>query len=288
MKSKTIFSILALLVIMSAVCLTDCGRKTAVDNRIFKDAKTVRIMDDIPYREGHQKWLLDVAMPENFGDEIRPVILLVHGGGWRGGSKQERVFRNMLLEYVFQGYVVVSPDYRLNQDAAFPACIEDVKCVVRWIKAHAKELKIDPERIGTYGHSAGAHLALMLAVSSGNKALEGDGPWQEFSSSVACVAGGATPTEIGNPNNPWSEHPEWWPIGYISANHPPILLLQGDDDPIVKEPLVTDYYDKMKAAGATIEYIRVPGLGHDVSYTLALNITRPAMNDFFAKHLNNK
>ena len=181
--------------------------------------------------------------------------------------------------------MTVSIDYRLNQDAAFPSCIEDVKCAVRWLKAHAKELKIDPERIGTYGHSAGAHLALMLGVSSENKDLEGDGPWQEFASSVACAIGGAPPTEIGNPNNPWSLRPDWWPIGYISANTSPLLLLQGAGDPIVREPLVTDYYNKMKAVGANIEYILVPELGHDVSYTLALNITKPAMDDFFAKYL---
>jgi len=255
------------------------------DRVVFNDHKSVRVTDNIPYREGHEKWVLDLAVPENFGEELRPAIVLVHGGGWRGGSKQELVYRKMLLEYAYLGYVTISIDYRLNQDAPFPACIEDVKCAVRWLKAHAKELRVDTDRIGSYGHSAGAHLAMMLAVSSGNPELEGDGPWQEYSSSIACVVGGAPPTEIGNPNNPWSQRPDWWPIGYISPNHPPILMLQGDEDPIVKEPLVTDYYNKMKAAGANIEYIRVPGLGHDVSYTLALNITKPAMDNFFAKYL---
>ena len=283
MKTINFFFLAVFTTVLVIGCGTGGKQKTIGDGQ-----KSIRVTDNIPYREGHEKWVLDLAVPDNFGEEIRPAIVLVHGGGWRAGSKQERVFRELLLDYAFQGYVTISIDYRLNQDAAFPACIEDVKCAVRWLKAHAKELKIDPERIGAFGHSAGAHLALMLAVSSENSALEGDGPWQEFSSSITCAVGGSAPTEIGNPNNPWSEHPEWWPIGYISSNNPPILLLQGDEDPIVKEPLVTDYYDKMIAAGANVEYIRVPGLGHDVSYTLALNITKPAMDEFFAKYLKTK
>jgi acetyl esterase/lipase len=259
--------------------------KKALTETVPEELKSVRVTDNIPYRSGHEKWVLDLAEPENFGEEIRPAIVLVHGGGWRFGSKQEPVFRSMLLYYANLGYVTVSVDYRLADDAPFPACIEDVKCAVRWLRAHAEEYRIDPERIGTYGHSAGAHLAVMLAVSSENKELEGDGPWQEYSSRLTCAAGGATPTEIGNPNNPWSEHPEWGPIGYISGGQPPILLLQGGADPIVKAHLVEDYYNKMKAAGANIEYIVVSGQGHDVSYSLATDITQPAMDQFFAEYL---
>lgn len=269
--------------ILGTGCCTDSAQKTASTGDTA--LKSIRVTDNIPYREGNEKWVLDLAEPINFGEELRPAIVLVHGGGWSFGSKQERVFRSMLLDYANQGYVAVSVDYRFNQEVAFPACIEDTKCAVRWLKANAGKYRIDPERIGAYGHSAGAHIALMLAVSSGNKELEGDGPWQEYSSSIACVVGGATPTEIGNPRNPWSEHPEWWPIGYISADNPPIQLLQGGADPIVKAELVEDYYQKMKAAGADVEYIVVPDLGHDVSYSLALEVTQPAMDNFFAKHL---
>lgn len=281
MKKNTFLLLITAVVFFTAGC-KQSANNTAVPE---KAPRSIKITYDIPYREGNPRWVLDMAQPENFGDEIRPAIVLVHGGGWRFGSKQEEVYNDMLLYYAKQGYVVVTVDYRFDQEAPMPACIEDAKCAVRWLKAHAKEYRIDPDRIGTYGHSAGAHIALMLGVSSGNKELEGDGPWQEFSSSVACAVGGAAPTEIGNPNNPWDKHPEWWPIGYISADNPPVLLLQGAADPIVKAHLVEDYYNKMKTAGATVEYIEVPELGHDVSYTLALDITKPAMDRFFANHL---
>lgn len=246
----------------------------------------VRVYSDIPYREGESaSWVLDVAEP--VADTLvtqRPAIVIIHGGGWRAGSKHHMVYRDLLIDYALQGYVTLSVEYRFDQEAPFPACIEDVKCAVRWLKAHANELRVDPERIGLYGHSAGAHLALMVAVSSDNASLEGDGPYRDFSSSVACCAAGSPPTEIGNPKSPWSLHPEWWPIGYITSDVPPLLLLQGIDDAIVKVELTDRYVDQMRTAGASVDYIRIPG-HHGVAYDVALDVTKPAMDAFFAKHL---
>ncbi len=249
--------------------------------------KSIRVTDDVPYREGESgSWVLDMAEPENFGSEIRPVIVLIHGGGWRMGSKQERPFRSMLLHYAGLGYVTVSLDYRLDGEAPFPACIADVKNAVRWLKANAKRLRIDPERIGAYGHSAGGHLAVMLAVSSDNAELEGDGPWREYSSAIACAVGGATSTQRHPPKRFWEpQYAHCWPIHYLSPDRPPLLFLQGEADQTVDPALVKDYVEKARAVGADVEYIGVPDLGHDVSYTLALGITQPAMDDFFAKHL---
>ncbi|MDL2244824.1 alpha/beta hydrolase [Parabacteroides sp. OttesenSCG-928-J18] len=271
------------LLFLSIVAFSSCNSNQSQKQ---PERPFVALTSDISYREGGSKsWVLDLAVPMNFGDEgLRPAIVLVHGGGWRAGSKQDIVFRNLLIDYALQGYVTLSVGYRFDQEAAFPACIEDVKCAVRWLKAHAKELRVDPERIGTYGHSAGAHLAMMLGVSSDNADLEGDGPWKEYSSKVACAVGGAPPTEIGNPNNPWSQHPEWWPIGYISAKVSPLLLCQGIEDPIVKVELTDDYVEKMRATDADIEYVRIKG-GHDVAYNVGLAVTKPAMDAFFAKHL---
>ena len=125
---------------------------------------------------------------------------------------------------------------------------------------------------------------MMLAVSSENTALEGDGPWKEYSSSVACAVCCAPPTEIGNPNIPWAQHPEWWPIGYIKAGQPPLLLLQGSEDPLVRPHLTDDYVNKMRKAGSNVDYIRIRG-NHDVAYNAGLEFTRPAMDAFFARHL---
>jgi len=251
-----------------------------------EEQKVVKVIHDIPYRDGEsESWRLDLAAPENFGEEIRPAIVIIHGGGWRAGSKQNMVYRNLLIHYAFQGYVTLSVEYRFDQEAAFPACVEDVKCAVRWLRAHAGQYSVDPDRIGAYGHSAGAHLALMLAMCPPSAGLEGDGGWDEYSSMVNAVAGGSTPTQIGARHSDWGK-PEWWPIGYISEDVPPMLLIHGVDDPIVKVELVDDFVEKLKAAGARdLTYIREEGAHHGIAYDQKLDITQPAMDAFFARTL---
>jgi dipeptidyl aminopeptidase/acylaminoacyl peptidase len=77
----------------------------------------------------------------------------------------------------------------------------------------------------------------------------------------------------------------WWPIGYISADQPPMLLIQGTDDPVVRPELTDDFVQKMRQAGAPIEYLRIDGVGHGVAYADKLNITDPAIENFLAKYL---
>ena len=290
MKKYLIHGVLILLFGI-ALFLNSCVSKQAKDTtetslpQSIDTLKQIKVIDDIPYREGDSRsWRLDLAMPDNFGDKPYPAIVLVHGGGWAFGSKQENVFRSYLLDYAKQGYVTISVEYRFDGEAPFPACIEDVKCAIRWLRAHATEYNVDPDRIGGYGHSAGAHLVLMAAMSSENPDLEGDGGWREYSSKLNSVVGGSSPTEISPQLIKWDK-PEWWPIGYISGEAPPILIIQGVVDPIVKVNLVDDFVEKMKAAGADITYLRVDSVAHDVSYTLRLDVTKPAMDEFFDRTL---
>ena len=281
--------ILAIFAIFLSACDNSVSVKTAVKQAtISTELNSVKVIDNISYREGESKsWKLDLAMPENFGTTPRPAIVIIHGGGWRAGSKKDLVYRDLLLDYAFQGYLTISVEYRFDQETPFPACIEDVKCAVRWLRAHAKEYNINPDKIGAFGHSAGAHLALMLAMSSDNKSLEGDSGWNDYSSKINAVVGGSTPTQIGAKRANWNK-PEWWPIGYISKNTVPMLLIQGIQDPIVKVDLVDDFVVKMKAAGAPdLSYIRIEGGDHDVAYSDSLRITKPAMDEFFDKHLKN-
>jgi len=252
-------------------------------------AQDVKVSRNVRYRDGEsQKWTLDIAQPSTASSGLRPAIVIIHGGGWSAGSKNDPVYQNLMNHYAQQGYVALSVGYRLTQEAPMPACIEDVKCAVRWLKAHAKDYGVDPERIGCYGHSAGGHLSLMLGVSSENKELEGDGPWKEFSSSVTCACGGAPPTEIGNNNHPWSQHPEWWPIGYEKADTPPLLLLQGSEDPIVRPNLTEQFVNNSRKAGnKRVEFIKIAGQ-HGVAFDTGLEITLPAMDAFFARHLKHE
>lgn len=130
--------------------------------------------------------------------ENSPVVVFIHGGAWREGSyalseefagdwTNEEI--SNILSLVDEGVSVVSIDYRLSQQAAYPAQIEDCKGAVRWIKAHASEYGLDPERVACAGTSAGAHLALLLATTGDVAELEGEtgGNLDQSSRVMACV-----------------------------------------------------------------------------------------------------
>ena len=246
----------------------------------------IMVTENVAYRtDVGPNTLLDLAQPMFGPQKDRPAILIIHGGGWSAGSKNDMVYRTLMIDYAMKGYVVANMNYRLVQEAPMPACIEDVRCAIRWMKAHAQELGIDPARIGTYGHSAGGHLSLMAGVSANSKSFNDDAdPYKQFSCDVACAAGGAPPTEIGNPGIPWAQHPEWWPIGYIGQCNTPFLVLQGGEDPIVKPDLTEDWVDKMLKAGATVDYVKVHG-NYGVAFDQQLEFTRPAMDAFYARYL---
>lgn len=279
--------IIACSLIAGSLIVFSC--KSRINKNTEKQIKgiSIKVIDNIPYRAGKSDaWKLDMAIPLSNGDTPFPVIVIVHGGGWRAGSKQVPVYRALLMDYALQGYVTVSVEYRLLDEAPFPACIEDVKCAVRWLRAHADEYNIDPDRIGVFGHSAGAHLAMMLAMSSSNKELEGDGGWNEYSSKVNAVAGGSTPTQIV----PWvSDNKDFWPVSYIAADIPPTLIIHGTKDEIVPVEPVDEFVEALKQAGMEdITYLRIVDGNHGVAYEFKLDITRPVMDAFFERTLKNR
>ena len=230
--------------------------------------KQITVTENVAYRtDVGPSTVLDVAQPL-FGPQTnRPAILIIHGGGWSAGSKNDMVYRTLMVDYAMKGYVVCNMNYRLVQEAPLPACIEDVQAAVRWMKSNAQKLGIDPQRIGTYGHSAGGHLSLMAGLTAG----------------VACAAGGAPPTEIGRAGE-WADHKEWWPIGYIGKCATPFLVLQGGEDPTVRPNLTEDWVVKMQRAGTSVDYVKVHG-NHGVAFDQQLEFTRPAMDAFYARHL---
>lgn len=127
-------------------------------------SKDILAEEDIPYKETETSVLkLDVYYPSVKTDNTYPGVLLIHGGGWAAGSKEnERVMAQHLAE---NGYVGVSVQYRLSEEAKYPAAVLDLKDALRWMRKNAKKYHIDPNKISVLGASAGAQLATLIGVT---------------------------------------------------------------------------------------------------------------------------
>jgi acetyl esterase/lipase len=247
----------------------------------------------------HERQKLDVYVPK--GDGPFPLILWVHGGGWEGGSKDGG---GPVVNLVGRGYVVASTNYRLSRHAPFPAQIHDVKGAVRYLRANAKKYKIDPDRIGVAGASAGGHLVALLGTSGDVKELEGDVGPKGVSSRVQCVIDFFGPTDLLklSPANA-KENPVTRllggstkdkrelavsanPITYVSKGDPPILIVHGDKDPVVPLSQSELLHDALKKAGVDATLKVVPEAGH------GNGIFTPELAkeyvEFFEKHLKKK
>lgn len=228
---------------------------------------------------------MDLAWPKQLPAEPLPVIVWVHGGAWRGGDHH---LGGQGAGLAHRGYFVASIEYRLSQEAIFPAQIHDCKAAIRYLRAHAAEYRFNPDRIGVWGGSAGGHLVALMGTSGGVKELEGEvGGNLDQSSKVQAVVdffgpsdmttmlsdrgkrvleqNGMTPEEalIGGPIEQNLEKAKAAsPITYVDKDDPPFLICQGDQDPLV--PLVqSEKLDKaLREAGADCTLIVSKGAGH--------------------------
>jgi acetyl esterase/lipase len=196
---------------------------------------------------GGEKLTLHLAQPKNL-TKPAPAVVVIHGGGWAGGSKD--MHRDQIERLARRGYVAVSVGYRFAPKHKFPAQVEDVKCCVRWLRAHADDLKLQPEKIGAVGFSAGAHLSMMLGVMDKQDGLEGDGGWADKSSKVQAVVAYFGPTNLVGEYSPITRAiVENWigkkpeddvelykrasPITYVNRRDAEMLLFQGTSDVLV-------------------------------------------------------
>ncbi len=138
------------------------------DSESPSDKKTqeVSLEKDIVYATINGKnLLLDIITPLGQSEERKPVIVWIHGGAWLAGNKDHN-YASFLSQH---GYITVSINYRLSQEAIWPAQIHDCKAAIRFLRAHAQQYQIDPDRIGVWGDSAGGHLVAMLGTSGDRK-----------------------------------------------------------------------------------------------------------------------
>jgi acetyl esterase/lipase len=246
---------------------------------------------------------LNLAKPKA-GDGPFPCVLCIHGGGFRAGSREG--YDAQIVRLAAQGYVAVTVTYRLAPKYPFPAAVHDTKAAVRWLRANAKTYHIDPDRIGVTGGSAGGHLAQFLAVTGDVKEFEGDGGNPTESSKVACVVNYYGPSDFtksygksvdaaevlplflgGNLEKARPAHVRASPLYWVTPNAAPTLCIHGTEDKYVAFEQAEWLVDKLKAAGAEAELLKLEGAGHGFKGKDA-ETAEKATVAFFDKHLKKK
>jgi len=259
-------------------------------------------MKDIDYGgEGKKSQMLDLYLPADAKTPL-PVIVWIHGGAWRGGNKEGCP----ALRFLRQGYAAASINYRLSQEAVFPAQIEDCKGAIRWLRANAGKYNLDPNRIGVWGSSAGGHLVALLGTSADVKELEGKvGGNLEYSSRVQAVCDWFGPTDFlqmskfpssmkhddaGSPESLLvggaiqenkDKVAKTNPITYVTKDDPPFLIMHGDKDPLVPTNQSELLHDALKKAGVDATFHVVKGAGHGFGGPELDKM----VSEFFDKHL---
>lgn len=264
----------------------------------------VRFTADVEYgRVDGRALTLDLYQPAAAANSV-PGLVLIHGGAWAGGSKGD--YRYYAQRFAQQGYVAVSIGYRLSGERLFPAAVEDCKCAVRWMRANASELGVDPERIAVVGGSAGGHLAMMVGYSSDAPELEGNGGHVDISSRVQCVVELYGPCDLTTDfvrENEFANRtvrnflgkamdddlPLYLrasPITYVDADDPPTLILHGTIDDVVPVEQADLLAARLAEVGVPYLYDRLPGWPHAMD--LARDVNERCMwlmERFFAAYL---
>lgn len=254
---------------------------SAIHERPKELPEDAKVLFDLPYVEnGHVQQKLDLYLP---AQPKGPLLVWIHGGGWRGGSKDKPPG----LALVKNGVAVASVEYRFSQHAIFPAQIEDCKAAIRWLRAHAKEYGYREDMVAGWGASAGGHLVALLAVTG--KIRDFDvGANLEQSSAVQCGVDWFGPADFPayDPNLPTAmvqrENPDSViaqlfggpvsqklelakrasPVTWATKEAAPLLIMQGTQDPLVPLDQSQRLEAKLKSVGADVTLDVIEGAGH--------------------------
>jgi len=245
-------------------------------------AQTARVVKDVEFaRLGETSLCLDLYRPP--GDAPAKLIVWVHGGAWRAGSRSDMPLRPL----VDAGYAVASVDYRLSPVAQFPAQVHDIKAAIRYLRANQQRLGLNAGRIAIAGSSAGGHLAALVGVTNGDTELEGDvGEHLDQSSDVQAIVDWFGPTDFatildqstphglsvripalqlllgGKPGDKPRLVRLASPVRHVDAADPPLLIIHGDQDPQVPINQSHELVGRYQAAGLPVQFEVVYGGAH--------------------------
>ncbi len=239
-------------------------------------SNTYRVIPNVTYHKANNREnKVDLYLPRGVDGPV-PVLMYIHGGGWRGGSKESSVLR--LLPWLEKGWAVVNVQYRLAEVSLAPAAVEDCLCALRWVIRNAEEYDIDPDRIVVTGNSAGGHLALTTGMVPASAGLDRECPGNE-DLSVAAIINWYGITDVGDllhgPNmktyavtwmgsmpNRFEIAERVSPLTYVRDGLPPILTIHGDADPTVPYQHGIRLQEELTKAGVSNELHTVRGGGH--------------------------
>ena len=231
---------------------------------------------DVTYGRGNGRELkLDIYAPEP-GASQRTAVLLYHGGGWRHGDRKMLAPHAQLLQA--EGFTAMPAEYRLLDESPWPSAVHDVKAAIRWARANAAELGVEPDRIVLESFSAGAHLSLIAAGTVGDPEFEGDGGNPEVSAAVAAVAAFYPPTSfhvgdtpqrgsipaghlLGDPPHAEAAR-RASPLTYVSGRFPPVCFLHGGADRVVPTSASVTMHDALRTAGVETDLHIFAGQNH--------------------------
>lgn len=209
----------------------------------------------------------------------QPCLLFLCGGAY--SVVDDAIWMPELMYFARRGYTVATINYRTSNQAIFPAQLIDAKAAVRFLKAHAKQFCIDPDRIAISGESAGGTLCSLVGVTGGMAEFE-QGDFLEYDSRVAAVVDFYGPVDMIAASGKGAQGmPDWIipaflgmgydeaamhkasAIEYVGSDTPPFMILHGTEDPVVDIASQSDrMYEKLREAGVYVEYLRLQGEGH--------------------------
>lgn len=226
---------------------------------------------------------LDLYVPAGKGPF--PLVFWIHGGGWHSGDKLESGI-HLALKFLPKGFALASINYRLTADSPFPAQIEDCNAALAYLRHRAYSYRIDPDRVGTLGHSAGAHLAALMACTGNEKRFSTD---PKASLRVQASVCWATPADLDRDRGKWpatsmmynaASAPLWGffpnkrydgefarmasPASYVHADVPPVFMVHGQQDELVPPGQALAFAESLKKAGVPVTLRVFPNSGHGV------------------------
>ncbi|MEY2944155.1 MAG: hypothetical protein RLY97_2169 [Pseudomonadota bacterium] len=253
----------------------------------------VTSLADVTYSTipGYRPMMVDIYMPaksdKGASAKPKPLILYVHGGGWVGGTPRNAGahgnFPAVLAKLASEGFVVASLEYRLADEARFPAQLQDARAALRFLKGNAARYGIDPTRTGIWGGSAGGHLAALTALSCGDASLDVAGTkaavgsecvqaaviWYGVFDFAALAAGrpGGRDSAAGRLLGcdevcPDAKFAAASPVSYIDAKDSPFLLIHGVEDKTVPVAQSRLAEARLKAAGVKVDTLYIDGVDH--------------------------